>query len=644
MRIDQWAVKSLVFPLLFLLQVTNSQAQLRPEVAQQGYADTIFVNGKVVSMDDVSRSTSVGSIYQAIAIKGDKIMKLGTSSQVRAMAGPDTVILDLRGKTLIPGIIEPHSHMYGAAVQHLDRVGFKYPPEGVSFFSATAHPTDLEKTQGILRDALQDAVKQVDPGDWIVLSIQRHPDENPQQLALWSMTRRLTNRRTLDQWSPDNPVLMRPGIRGNVNSRALEVLEEFFPGYSASIHETMHGDVIGEDIAEIGWVGSQEMSVITWELFLEKVPVATLAEAIRIISEEATTKGITTFSSRIQFPKIMSGYATLAGLGQLPIRFSAHYEIHRLPTDPQQTRQIYRRTGVLQGIGDDYLWIDGVASERWDSIYPESCTGADTIAPPHIKAREVCPVPGELPWDTLKNAAAAGWRLAGVHMCGSESARAFFRMVDEARQVNGWTMQQVRDMKMTGEHCNLIGKAPAIIQSLKDYGIILSCDPRFIGDSPAWIRDYGEQIQPFILPFKTWIDSGVKLVGQSYGRTPPMGLLWRAVTRQFRGEVWQPEERIDRVHALKMWTSWASEYVLKENELGTLEVGKFADLVVLDRDYFTVAVNDILKVRTPMTMVGGKIVQLQESLANQFGMESVGPVYEFSDEEVAAQFLGESGN
>ena len=629
-----------ILALLLLFQLSSAFGQLPPEVAQFGYPETIFLNGKVVSMDDASRSTEVGNIYQAVAVKEDKIQKLGTTEQVRAIAGPDTQIFDLKGRTLIPGIIEPHSHMYGRAVQLLDRLGFKYPPEGVYFTSAQAHPTDLEKTQAIMRDALKEAVAKVDPGDWIVLNLERHPDQPTLQLQLWGDTRRITNRRTLDQWSPDNPVLMRPGHRGNINSKALEILNEFLPGYSASIQETMHGDVIGEDIAEIGWVGSQEMSVITWQLFLEKLPLNTLAQAIKIISEEATTKGITTFSSRIQFPKIMSGYATLAGLGQMPIRFSAHYEIHRLPTDPQQTRQIYRRTGVLQGIGDDYLWIDGVASERWDSRYPESCTGADTVAPAHIKAREVCPVPGELPWDTLQNAAAAGWRLAGIHMCGSESTRAFFRMIDMAREVNGWTMQEVRDMRMTGEHCNLIGKDPAMIQQLKDYGLILSCGPDLVSESPAWIRDYGDSIQPFILPFKTWIESGVKLVGQHYGSTPPFNKLWQAVTRKFDGVVWQPDERIDRVHALKMWTSWASEYVLKEDQLGTLEVGKFADLIILDRDYFTVPVDDLLKIRVPMTMVGGKIIQLQASLASEFGVTSIGPVYDFSDEEVAAQFLG----
>jgi len=644
MRNHQSIIKILgawpISALLLLFQLSSAFGQLPPEVAQFGYPETVFLNGKVVSMDDASRSTNVGSIYQAVAVKEDKILKLGTTEQVRALVGPDTQVFDLKGRTLIPGIIEPHSHMYGRAVQLLDRLGFKYPPEGVYFTSAQAHPTDLEKTQAIMRDALKEAVAKVDPGDWIVLRLNRHPDQPTLQLQLWGDTRRITNRRTLDQWSPDNPVLMQPGHRGNINSKALEILEEFLPGYSASIHETMHGDVIGEDIAEIGWVGSQEMSVITWQLFLEKLPLNTLAQAIKIISEDATTKGITTFSSRIQFPKIMSGYATLAGLGQMPIRFSAHYEIHRLPTDPQQTRQIYRRTGVLQGIGDDYLWIDGVASERWDSRYPESCTGADTVAPAHIKAREVCPVPGELPWDTLQNAAAAGWRLAGIHMCGSESTRAFFRMIDMAREINGWTMQEVRDMRMTGEHCNLIGKDPAMIQQLKDYGLILSCGPDLVSESPAWIRDYGDSIQPFILPFKTWIESGVKLVGQHYGSTPPFNKLWQAVTRKFDGVVWQPDERIDRVHALKMWTSWASEYVLKEDQLGTLEEGKFADLIILDRDYFTVPVDDLLKIRVPMTMVGGKIIQLQASLASEFGVTSIGPVYDFSDEEVAAQFLG----
>jgi len=630
----------------WVFQTADLFAQLPPEVARFGYADTIFVNGNIVSMDDVSASTEVGSVYQAIAVKDTKIMKLGNNQEVRTLAGPDTRVLDLKGRTLIPGIIESHRHIYGGATRHLERFGFKYPPDGVMMVSMQAD-RDLEKTQAIMRQAIQDAVKEADPGDWVVLRIQGHP-EAPREAGLWGFTRRLTNRNTLDLWTPENPVLVSPGLRGSLNSKALEVLNDFLPGYSASIQETMHGIDIGEDIPSIGWVGSQEMSVITWELFLERLPAATLAQALKLTAEDAASIGITTISTRIPFPKVMSGYATLAGLGQMPIRLSAHYEIHRMPTDPQQTRQIYRRTGVLQGIGNDYFWIDGVASERWDSIYPESCTGPDTQAPPHIKAREVCPKPGDLPWDVLENALKSGWRLAGVHMCGSESARAYFRMIDRARAASGMSMEDIRNLKMTVEHCNLIGKQPDIIQKLKDYGIILSCGPDYIRDVRAWIADYGPQIEPFILPFRTWIESGVKVVGQHFGGgtrgsgeggvgtgfQPPFFQLWQVVTRKFDGEVWQPEERIDRVHAMKLWTSWAAEYVTKPDQLGTLEVGKFADLLVIDRDYFTVPVDDILKVHPLMTMVGGKIVVVQESLANEFGMEPIGPVFDFKDEDV----------
>lgn len=648
MRTDQ--INGKYFPVFLIafmtIAITNTFAQIPPEVSMHGYADTVFINGKVISMDDKSPSTEVGNVYQGIAVKGNVIVKLGTTQEIRALAGPDTKVLDLKGRMLLPGIIEPHMHIYGEAVQHLDRFGFKYPPNGI-VVSATAEKT-LEETQSVLRRTVQDAVKEVDPGQWVVVRMGSNPEE-PSALRLWAATRRLTNRDTLDMWAPENPVLMSPGIRGNVNTKALNVLDDFLPGYSASIQETMHGDRIGEDIPAIGWVGSQEMAVITWELFLEQLPLNTLAQALKLVSEEWASIGVTTLSTRIPFPKVMSGYSTLAGLGQMPIRLAAHYEVHRMPTDPAQTRQMYRRTGVLQGIGNDFLWIDGVASERWDSIYPESCTGPDTQAPPHIKAREVCPQPGDLMWDTLENALKSGWRLAGVHMCGSEAARSYFKMIDRARADNNMSMEDIRNLNMTSEHCNLVGKQPDIIQGLKDYGITISCGPSRISESPSWVTDYGPQINDFILPLKTWIESGVKVVGQHYGGgafrrraegsvagglQPPFFALWQAITRKYDGEIWQPEERIDRVWALKMWTSWASDYVMKGDKIGTLEVGKLADMIIIDRDYLTVEEDDILKIRPLMTMLDGTIGVLQQSLAQEFNMDPIGMPYSFTDDEI----------
>jgi predicted amidohydrolase YtcJ len=337
----------------------------------------------------------------------------------------------------------------------------------------------------------------------------------------------------------------------------------------------------------------------------------------------------------------MSGYAKLVEVGQMPIRLNAHYEVHRMPTDPEDTRQFYRRTGVLQGIGGDYMWFDGVASERWDSHHPEACLGPDAPAPASLKARETCPKPGDLHWDTLQNAIRSGWRMTGVHMCGSESLRRMTQMIDQVIAEGGLTLDQVRDM---------IGKQPEIIDLLKKYNFILSCGPDYIREGWAWLKDYGPtnpNILDYLIPFNTWIKSGVNLIGQHYGGgslrggegggrgfQPPFFMLWQATTRKYDGKVWQPEERIDRVHALKMWTRWAANYVRQPTKLGSLETGKLADLLIMDRDYFTIPEDEILRIRPLLTMVGGKVMALNASLAKEWGVEPVGHQFGFEDKDV----------
>ena len=646
----RYAVRASVVLFVAFLGVSSPYGQGLPaEVEQLGYADYVFLDGKVISMDDVSISTSPGHIYQAIAVKGDKIMKLGTTDEIKALAGRITKVYDLNGKPQMPGIVEPHQHIYGGALRYADRFGIKFPPNGI-VVEATADK-DLEKTQAILRDALKDAVKKVNKGDWIVLNMNANPGD-PRALATWGYTRRLTNRKTLDMWTPENPVLVRPGNRGNVNSKALEVLNELLPGYSASINETMHGVDIGEDIPAIGWVGSQEMGVITWEVFLAKVPPSTLAQMLKLTSEDWAALGVTTVATRLPFPKIMSGYSKLAELGQMPIRLDVHYEVHRMPTEPKETRQLYRRTGVLQGIGSDYMWYDGVASERWDSHYPETCMGPDTKAPPNLKARETCPHPGDLHWDVLTNAIKSGWRLAGVHTVGSEALRRMAQMVEGARVAAGMSMDEIREGMFTLEHCDMLGKLPDTIELLKKYNFMISCGPNYISEGRVWAKDMGPMnpnIGDFLEPFNTWIKSGVNIVGQHFGGgarrggeggvgnglQPPFFMLWQAITRKYDGKVWQPDERIDRVHALKMWTSWSSRYVRKPDKLGTLEKGKWADLLIIDRDYLTVPVDDILKIRPLMTMVGGRMAILNASLAKEWNTQPIGSQYNFDDKDVA---------
>ena len=99
------------------------------------------------------------------------------------------------------------------------------------------------------------------------------------------------------------------------------------------------------------------------------------------------------------------------------------------------------------------------------------------------------------------------------------------------------------------------------------------------------------------------------------------------MTREASGRVVLPDQKLDRVTVLKMWTTWAPKYLMKEKELGSLEAGKMADFVVFDKDFFTVPVPEIPKLRPLMTVLGGRVTHLEAELGKQLGMEPVG--YQF---------------
>lgn len=172
----------------------------------------------------------------------------------------------------------------------------------------------------------------------------------------------------------------------------------------------------------------------------------------------------------------------------------------------------------------------------------------------------------------------------------------------------------------------MIGNPPDVIAGFKKYGFILSVGPRFFGEVEEAIRDYGEKAREFVLPIKTWLNEGITVVGQmdSTRLSENFNLFtntYQLVTRKAfnrsgfvddealrTAKVYLPEEAIDQVTALKLWTTWAAEYILAENNLGTLEPGKYADFVVLDRDYFTIPIDETLKIRVVMTGLNGNIV------------------------------------
>ena len=125
---------------------------------------------------------------------------------------------------------------------------------------------------------------------------------------------------------------------------------------------------------------------------------------------------------------------------------------------------------------------------------------------------------------------------------------------------------------------------------------------------------------------KSWLEAGLRVTAEIGYRGIGSGLNLM-ITRKIGDKVLLPQEAIDRVPALKMLTTWSSYYLLRENAIGTLEAGKYADFVVLDKDYFTIPVEEIPSIKPQMTVMGGKPRYVGQDFAAQAGLEPVGWQY-----------------
>ena len=168
-------MKRAIFASILLVCVTGlTQGQVAAEIEQslpaevieQGFADLILINGKLVSMDNAGNNDNPGTIYEAMAVKRDRIMALGSNQQIRRLASSSTQVIDLGGRTVIPGIVETHAHIgiqTGGGAQYAREAGIALPysvviPEGDT----------LEATRVNISKALAEAQKQTKPGEWIV--------------------------------------------------------------------------------------------------------------------------------------------------------------------------------------------------------------------------------------------------------------------------------------------------------------------------------------------------------------------------------------------------------------------------------------------------------------------------------------------
>ncbi|MBI4464134.1 MAG: amidohydrolase family protein, partial [Acidobacteria bacterium] len=225
----------------------------------------------------------------------------------------------------------------------------------------------------------------------------------------------------------------------------------------------------------------------------------------------------------------------------------------------------------------------------------------------------------------------AGGRFAGAHTEGDKDIDYILEIIVQASKDAGLTLDQIRAKRHAYDHM-AINPRPDQIRRVKNLGMHLSGWDLYLWEGSGYqvLQDYGEQAAQWIIPRKNLLDAGIT---NSVEIDRPIGytgltffsVLHVGITRKDQdGRIISPQQALSREAMLKAATIWGAFYAMREKKLGSLEPGKLADLIILDRDYLTIPVDDIPNIHVLMTMVGGKVVHLVPSLGRELGMTPMG--------------------
>ncbi|MSO20448.1 MAG: hypothetical protein EXQ56_08285 [Acidobacteria bacterium] len=592
-------MRIVVLVLGMLLGSVCASAQERGIAAKLGYPDLIVHNGKIVTMDDPTFTANVGSIVQAMAIRDGKILSTGTSADVRALAGPQTRQVDLKGRTVLPGFIMTHEHPTDWAL--IDQVSMKRAIPEQNDFIVFRYLTGTAAQQiAQWETALKDLAAKAKPGQWVWLSFTWGPDFEYAN-ELYATFPKLVTRAKLDQLVPNNPARVRNswpiGEQVLLNTKGLEEARKVHPETTERSGREFEPDV----------------------LFKGRTPQ--MAALLKATLEYWASNGITTFGSSTYAYGNFQALAYLDRRNELPARMGWAY------TGTDMSVDTLSYVAGLLGSGSDYFWNVG--------IWSGAGGGCTTInAKPEVKAKETCSfTPGSKDRETLDRIIRAGGRIATMHTGGDKDIDYFMDSIVKASKEAGMSLDDIRAKRHAFDHSSGAPR-PDQIPVLKNLGMMTSMintvlwEDRTDYDMTFRVRNYGVEYANWTVPRKSVNDAGVMHTFEIDRWIPEKVFFFinRGMTRfnDKDQKVYGPAERTDRVTQLKALTRWGGYYLLREKVLGTLEAGKYADFIVLDRDFLAIPENDIPNTKVLMTVVGGKTVHLVSALAQEIGAQPVG--------------------
>ena len=624
----KWLLRfSLILPAIWGCEQAASAQQT---------AELILFNGKIITVDDHTFTSNLGTIAQAMHIKDGKVLHLGNNAQIRAMAGANTRVIDLKGRTVIPGVILTHEHPWDwNPVEPWVVKKVLTDDIVVTRFLEASPEENLKAFPGVLAEAVRKAKQ----GQWIyiVFTLGKNYEYSTAGnggFGRLGMDPKVFNvldgkritRAQLDAAAPQNPVVLRDTFTSMVINRRAD--EESRKVFSEPDVNPAQG---GEQNSNLG-----DPSNFRWFFgdVLMKNYHPQLVELMRLGLEWWAGYGLTSFSSNAYTPSNLDVYAELDRQGRMPIRsmWSWNWRQNYFYSDSYMLHSM----ALSIGKGTDYLWFGGGRAVTGGGCTVLEASPSSSLAKVpelQLKAREQqCTyAPGSRGEKLLYEWIKAGGRYVGNHTAGDGDVDNILRVIQKASKDAGMTDEEIRAKRHGIDHMVLWPRQDQVLP-LKKLGILTSGDSfEVIQAAPAVFNIYGERGADQVVPRKRVFSAGINNsfeIDRALGTTDmtifSAGIAPMIDRKGWDGKVYGASQATDRQTALKIATYAGAYYLLRENVLGSLEPGKWADFLVLDKDYLTIPQDDIKNIHVLMTVVGGKIIHLVPSLAREIGVPPAG--------------------
>lgn len=552
-------------------------------VAQSNVPDLIFYGGKVVTVD------AKFTVTEALAIKQGKILAVGDNDDVLPLGKPGTKLIDLHGKMLLPGLIDSHVHP-GAAMTEFD------------------HPIpDMETIQDVL-DYVAVRAKVVPEGDWIQL----------QQVFITRLKeQRYPTREELDRVAPKHPIYFRTGPDAMLNTLALKLsgidrdftVKDGGPGY-------LEKDASGEPTGLLRGITRYAKVRSSGKSPTEADTYSRTLELFRGYNEI----GITAVGDRGANQASLERYQKMRDKGDLTVRLALS---HTFPTIGSMDKIL----AAIDQIGEhplraDNPWVHLIGTKIW--LDGGMLTGSAYMLQPWGKSemygitdsayKGVLNVPRDQLLQMVRRAAQHGLQFT-AHSVGDGAVETLMSVYEEVNKE-----KSIKDLRLCVTHSNFMTH-DAIAKAAK-LGVVVDIQPAWLYlDTRTLVKQFGYDRLRYFQPLGSLFASGViagggsdhmQKIGSLRSINPynPFLGMWVTITRSakwYDGQL-HPEEALTREQAIQFYTRNNAHLLFWEDELGSLEPGKRADFIIVDRDLLTCPINDLKDTQVLQTWVEGKQV------------------------------------